>query len=71
MYDFFMRKRLNKVKGRATILRDTPCETKLQTVYLGNTNVRLGLLATSAADKYSCCWRLRFPDIRVFVISET
>ena len=37
-------------------------------VYLGNTNVRLGLLATSAGNKYSWRRRLRLPDIWVFVI---
>lgn len=48
-----MRQRRMEVKGRATIQWDTPCATKLRSVDLGNTNVRLGLLATSAADKYS------------------
>lgn len=59
-----------EVKGRATILWDTPWATELQSVYLGNTHSRLGLLATSAADKYSWRRRLRLPGIRVFVISR-
>lgn len=49
-----MRQRRMEVKGRGTIQWDTPRATKLRSVDLGNTNVRLGLLATSAADKYSC-----------------
>lgn len=65
-----MSKRCTEVKGWATILWDIPCATKLQSVYLGNTNVRLVLLATSAADKYSWRRRLRLPGIRVFVISR-
>lgn len=51
--DYLLQQRRMEVKGCATILWDTPCATKLQSVDLGNTNVRLGLLATSAADKYS------------------
>lgn len=68
--DFFRRWRRAEVRGWATILRDTPRATKLQSVYLGNTNVRLGLLATSATDKYSWGRRLRLPGIRVFVNSR-
>lgn len=52
--DHWMRQRRMEVKGRGTIQWDTPRATKLRSVDLGNTNVRLGLLATSAADKYSC-----------------
>lgn len=59
-----------EVKGCASILWDTPCATKLQSVDLGNTNVRFGLLATSAADKYSWRRRLRLDAIILFVISK-